>query len=218
MDYTKHYELLVDRAKNRILEGYKENHHITPKCIGGTDDASNLVSLTAEEHFLAHQLLVKIYPNNAKLALAVSMMCIKNPRHQRNNKMYGWLRRAFSEAQRTKVRKTRAKETKPRKKRVLSEEHKLKIKEAWADGKYTESQPLRVNGRPHSDETKKKLSEINLGKVISEETKQKISQTVKSKPKSPKVLKEVVCPHCNKVGKGANMTRYHFDKCQTLLP
>ena len=181
MNYTKHYELLVNRAKNRILEGYSEKHHITPKCIGGTDDPSNLVSLTAEEHFLAHQLLMKMYPDNAKLTLAVSMMCIKNPNHQRNNKMYGWLRRAFSEAQKTKVRKPRAKETKPRKKRVLSEEHKLKIKQAWEEGKYTDSQHLRSYSKSHSEETKKKLSELNTGKTLSEETKRKISDTLKKK-------------------------------------
>ena len=181
MNYKNHYQLLVNRAKNRILEGYCESHHIVPKCLGGSNDPSNLVRLTAEEHFLAHQLLVKIHPDNAKLALAVSMMCIKNPNHQRNNKMYGWLRRAFSEAQKTKVRKPRAKETKPRKKRVLSEEHKIKIKQAWEDGKYSSSQPLRSIGRPHSDDTKKKLSEINTGKSPSEETRKKISETLKSK-------------------------------------
>lgn len=218
MNYIKHYELLVSRARGRTLDGYTERHHIIPKCNGGSDDPSNLVSLTAEEHFLAHQLLMKIHPDDPKMALAVSMMCMKSPTNQRNNKMYGWLRRAFSEAQKTKVRKPRAKETKPRKKRIFSEEHKAKLKQAWTEGKYTESQHLRINGNSHSDETKKKLSEMNMGKSLSEETKRKISETLKSKPKSPKVLKEVVCPHCNKVGKGANMTRYHFDKCQTLLP
>ena len=95
--------------------------------------------------------------------------------------MYGWLRRAFSEAQKTKVRKQRAKETKPRKKRILSEDHKAKIKQAWSEGKYEASQPLRNEGRPHSAETKKKLSEINMGKSLSEETKRKISETLKSK-------------------------------------
>ena len=145
MNYTKHYELLVSRARGRILEGYSERHHIIPKCMGGTNDPSNLVSLTAEEHFLAHQLLMKIHPREPKMALAVSMMCMKSPASQRNNKMCGWLRRAFSEAQKTKVRKPRAKETKPRKKRVLSEEHKAKIKQAWNDGKYSLSQPMRTS-------------------------------------------------------------------------
>jgi hypothetical protein len=29
-----------------------------------------------------------------------------------------------------------------------------------------------------------------------------------------KILKEVICPHCDLVGKGPNMTRFHFGKCK----
>ena len=37
MNYEKHYQLLIERAKNRILDLYFEKHHIIPKCIGGTN-------------------------------------------------------------------------------------------------------------------------------------------------------------------------------------
>lgn len=30
----------------------------------------------------------------------------------------------------------------------------------------------------------------------------------------PHKLLQVTCPHCNLIGKGPNMTRYHFDKCK----
>jgi len=59
MNYKKHYNILMDRAKNRELKGYTEKHHIVPKCVGGNDDASNIVVLTPEEHYVAHQLLLK---------------------------------------------------------------------------------------------------------------------------------------------------------------
>ena len=36
-------------------------HHIVPKHIGGTDDSSNLVRLTVEEHAEAHRLLYEKY-------------------------------------------------------------------------------------------------------------------------------------------------------------
>jgi hypothetical protein len=61
MNYSNHYNLLITRAKRRSLEGYKEVHHILPKCIGGSDDLDNLVDLTAREHYVAHILLAKIY-------------------------------------------------------------------------------------------------------------------------------------------------------------
>lgn len=95
MDYKKHYQRLVDRAQNRVLDSYHEQHHIVPRCLGGSDDASNLVNLTPEEHYLAHQLLVKIYPDNRKLVNAAMMMIPKRP----SNKLYGWLRRRFSNIQ-----------------------------------------------------------------------------------------------------------------------
>jgi hypothetical protein len=61
MDYRKHYNYLITRAKTRIISSSKERHHIVPKCIGGTEDPSNLVDLTLREHYIAHILLAKIY-------------------------------------------------------------------------------------------------------------------------------------------------------------
>jgi hypothetical protein len=97
MDYQKVYNTLVRRGQNRILEGYSEKHHIIPRCIGGTDEETNLVSLTPEEHYLCHLLLVKIYPNNIRLVKAAMFMVSANKDQQRNNKAYGWLKRQYSE-------------------------------------------------------------------------------------------------------------------------
>lgn len=82
MDYLKHYDLLIKRAmKNNNIDGvYYENHHIIPKCMGGDDTKTNIVKLT---------------PDNIKLAFAANMMCVgKN----RNNKRYAWLRKRTIEA------------------------------------------------------------------------------------------------------------------------
>jgi len=95
MNYLKIYEALIERAKNRILEGYCEEHHIVPRCLNGSDHRDNLVELTPEEHYLAHQLLVKIHPGNPKLIKAASMMIPNRP----SNKLYGWLRRKLAEVQ-----------------------------------------------------------------------------------------------------------------------
>ena len=98
MNYSRIYEQLVQRAKNRVPEGYVERHHIIPKCMGGSDENDNLVALTPEEHFTAHVLLVKMYPNQTGLILAVNKMCRGKGRSR--NKMYGWLKRRFAEEQR----------------------------------------------------------------------------------------------------------------------
>jgi len=94
MNYVKHYNLLIEKAKSRSLSDYVEYHHIVPKCLGGSDDPSNLAPLTPEEHYVAHQLLVKMYPKNFALVKAAAMMIPDRP----SNKLYGWLRRKLSEA------------------------------------------------------------------------------------------------------------------------
>lgn len=93
MDYKKHYDSLIRQARLKLVTGdpvYLEHHHIIPKCIGGTDDPKNLVYLLPEEHYIAHLLLVKIYPNEAGIIYAANMMA------NRNNKSYGWIKRKFA--------------------------------------------------------------------------------------------------------------------------
>ena len=84
MNYERIYSQIVDRAKNRVLESYTEKHHILPRCMNGSDDRDNLVNLTAREHFICHQLLVRIYPENSKLKFALWAMCnMKSKRQDR---------------------------------------------------------------------------------------------------------------------------------------
>jgi hypothetical protein len=86
MNYQRIYNQIIERAQIRKLEGYKEKHHIIPRCIDGLDIEENIVELTAREHFLCHILLCEIHPNNIKLLYAVFMMSnIK----KRKNFQYG---------------------------------------------------------------------------------------------------------------------------------
>ena len=41
MNYKKIYQQLIDRALSRTLTGYKERHHIVPKCMGGDNSKLN---------------------------------------------------------------------------------------------------------------------------------------------------------------------------------
>ncbi len=62
MNYQKVYDDLIAKCQKRqFVDGYKERHHIVPKSLGGSNDSSNLVDLTAREHFIAHFLLAKIH-------------------------------------------------------------------------------------------------------------------------------------------------------------
>jgi len=95
MTYSKIYNRIVNRAKDRKLDLYTEAHHVKPKCMGGSDDKTNLVNLTPEEHYICHLLLAKMYPKNEGLAFAAIMM---SGNKKRNNKAYGWLKKNLSEA------------------------------------------------------------------------------------------------------------------------
>ena len=84
MNYERIYNELISNAKlqNRAKSpsSYYEAHHIVPVCLGGKGKHSewkthsNIVLLTAREHYIAHKLLCFIYPDNLKLAAAFYAM------------------------------------------------------------------------------------------------------------------------------------------------
>lgn len=103
MNAEKIYVKLIEKAQSQQRNksnAYFEQHHILPKCLGGSDDASNLVLLTAREHFIAHILLAKIHPCNAKIAYALHMMSVKSStvseRSKINSRLYSQAKNALS--------------------------------------------------------------------------------------------------------------------------
>lgn len=106
MNYIKHYNVLVERAKTKSSTSeYRERHHVVPRCLGGSDDADNIVSLTPEEHYVAHQLLVKMYPDHKGLVWAALQMTGQPNGKRSNNKLYGWLRRKYQKVAKQRVGK-----------------------------------------------------------------------------------------------------------------
>ncbi len=91
MDYHKIYIEIMERSADRIIDGYTEKHHIVPKCMGGDDKPRNIAILTPQEHYVAHQLLVKMYPKHRGLAYAAMLMATDGRGNRVNNKLYGWI-------------------------------------------------------------------------------------------------------------------------------
>jgi hypothetical protein len=140
MNYFAHYSRLIDRARSRVLDGYCELHHVLPRCMGGDDAPSNLVALTAQEHFIAHLLLMAMHPEIKGLATAAMLMT----RTSTNNKRYAWLRRRHAAAMRGHKRGVG---------RPVSQETRAKHAKAQ-------------RGKKVSVETRKKLSAIRTGKKM----------------------------------------------------
>jgi len=169
MDYQKIHNQIIDRAKSRILYGYKERHHIISRCLGGTDDPSNIVLLTAREHFIIHKLLCKIYPNEDKLFFAYRMMAVmKNSKD--NKRDYYISAREFEEIRILANEKignaARGRKMPPRPKEVIDKLIATK----------------KLNGYRHSDETKKKISEKNTGRQFSNEHRKNLSKVLSGNP------------------------------------
>ncbi len=83
MNYRHIYMLIIEHAKsqNRYKGdgNYYERHHILPKSLFPLwkNRKSNLVLLTAREHFFCHQLLTKIYPGK-EMAFALHLLLTTN--------------------------------------------------------------------------------------------------------------------------------------------
>jgi hypothetical protein len=217
MDYFKHYERLIQKRKRAILEKrmhfeslYTESHHIFPICKGGPDVSENKVRLTAREHFLAHLLLVKMYPEHQGLLYAANWMS--------NNKKYGsrkytWLKEKFSILNSEKKKGI-----------SLSEDHCNNISNSLKGYKKSNEHLKRIGESkkdiPLSDEHRQKLSkdipisyerhEKMFGRIFSKESLEKMSKAKKGIPKE----KSTICPYCHKIGDKANMIRWHFEKCK----
>jgi hypothetical protein len=198
MNYQRIYEQLT--AKDMIAD-YTEKHHIIPKCMGGSNDKSNLVKLTPEAHYVAHQLLVKIYPANYKLVFAANAMTLNVHGYRMNNKMFGWLKRKLSEAKKhnTMSCETKAKMKESHRTRIITDDQRAKMSNA-------------TKGKPKSKSHRAKIGAAHKGKPKSAEARANMSAAHKGKSK-PKVI----CPHCNKEGAGPGMKRHHFDNCKHII-
>jgi len=125
--------------------------------MGGDNSSGNLVYLTGEEHYVAHQLLVKMYPGNVRLIYSANMMTVGNGR---SNKKYGWLRRRFAKA---KSAEMRGKKYTLGKK--FSDETRAKMSASRRG----------VSTGPRSPECRAKISEALHRRVVSQATRSKMS-------------------------------------------
>lgn len=166
MNYKKIYDQIIQRAMNRALTGYKERHHIIPRCIGGTNNIDNLVYLTAREHFIVHKLLCEIYPDNNKLFFAYRMMAIMTDSKD-NDRLYKIGSREFE-----RIRALSSK--------LQSDINKGVSKSSETIEKIRKSCIISFSNRPPmSDETKEKISNSLKGRKLSDEhiSKLKVSHS-----------------------------------------
>jgi hypothetical protein len=161
MNYEKIYNQIVTYRQESCPVGYKEKHHILPKCMNGSNSKDNLVYLTSREHYVCHKLLTKFVADQfkQKMIYAWHMMMTVDKGNRKlhiSSHDYQILKIKISAE---RLGKSLSAETK----------EKMSIK---AQGK---NNPFY--GKRHTKETKDKISTFQLNKEVSLETRKKMSQS-----------------------------------------
>lgn len=224
------YDQIVERAKNRVLEGYGEKHHIVPRSEGGRDNEENIVNLSAREHFICHWLLHRMDTSIRSRAVSFWLMA-RNTGSSKQNRTQLVSSRAYEEARKAFSESMKG-ENSPLYGTTMSEEVKEKIRKKVKGFKHSDEAKRKVSERlkgrpkpprseehcrklseyaktrpPKSEETRRKQGDSLRGIVRSEDTKKKLSERARNRTKK-------TCPHCGKIGDPGLMVLWHFDNCR----
>ena len=241
--YNNWYNQIIDRARNRVLDGYSESHHIIPESLGGPDTAENLAKLTAREHFICHWLLVKITvgEDRYKMINALRMMRAEKQGQKRYKtkitaRVYATLKEEYSVLQSQRV----SGENNPMWGKTQSDKAKALISQKNTGKKLTEKQiekqKAAQTGRkraPFSDEWRSNMSKSKQGEnnnrygvEVLDSTRQKIREKALGRKQSDETVQKKadairgskrekkLCPHCNQQIAVNTYPRFHGDKCK----
>jgi hypothetical protein len=167
----------------------KHKHHIVPKHAGGSDDPTNLVELSIEEHAEAHRLLYEQYGRwqdkvawlgLAKLIGQDEILKMIYAAHSgSNHTYYGKPRPETTKQKISEALKGHAVSDETRKiwqqqrtGRTVSEETRQKLSKAHK-GRTIPEWHKEILRKPKTQEHKEKIRQANKGKVRTEEQRQK---------------------------------------------
>jgi hypothetical protein len=177
--YTRWYNKIVENANLRTIQnGYTENHHIIPRSFGGNDEPTNLVKLTAKEHFICHLLLTKMTTGNDRYKMIYALHMLSNVqnigegRYKPSSRLYEYARKLFIDSmdsiwtpeKRAKQSKTISNIMKTTLTQLTPEEMSARMKNSCS------------SAESWTDSRRKKISTALTGKVLSEATKIKMSK------------------------------------------
>ena len=209
MNYKHVYMLIIEHAKSEQKLGlrkkengeYYERHHILSKSLFPlwAKRKSNLVLLTAREHFFCHQLLTKLYPGKEMAYALYAFITRPNADYEITSREYERLKLEFSmfisnrninnnyaKGHHWKLSdETKKNMSKARKGKPLSEKNKLSIKE-YIDKNITGKTYEEIFGEEKAALIKEKMSSAKKGKTHKskpqkEETKNRIRVSMKNR-------------------------------------
>lgn len=195
----------------------KHIHHIIPKHAGGTDEESNLVELTIEEHAEAHKKLYEEYGKWEDFLAWQGLAGLKSKEEL--------VKELLSQAGK-KGGASRSKEDNIRIAKIAARanwnKNSKKIKEVLRKNSEKNRKLKEETGRGIGGTPKDKYMWITNGienKKISKEENippmwYKGRQKTWKSSSSSKPKEIVSCPHCDTSGGKPVMMRYHFNNCK----
>lgn len=205
MDYQKIYHNII--SKSNPQDEYVEKHHIVPRCLGGTNNKNNLVSLSYREHFICHWLLCKIHPSNHKLKAAFGKMLevTKNKQRIVSSKHFDAVKRQLRG-----------------------------VRYQWLADHMTQHGPWNKGKKgtqvawnkgmlmgPRNEDANKKTSTTLKEKYSKQEHHLKGAEPWNKGKKGLQAAwnkgitpEKLPCPHCNLLVSKTNMKRWHGDNCK----
>lgn len=169
------YTRFIDSLRGQSVDGYAEVHHIVPRSLGGSNDADNLIQLTARQHYVAHWMLSRALGGSA--ARAFFMMSNFGRYGHVNSTTYAIARQEYSELAAVQMKgrimppvseETRKKQSQAKLGKKLSPEHIDKVRQTRIGKKMPPEFGKKVS------EAKRGRGNGRLGCVMSEQTKQRI--------------------------------------------
>ncbi len=178
------YSTLFNKIKD-YFDYYTEVHHIIPRSIDNELETfkSNIVVLTAQEHFTCHRLLINMCTNELhRDSMIYAFKCMANNTKKKDiiitKEEYALAKELHSAAASKRMTG-----------RKLSEETKAKMSKSNT-GKIRSEKFKSIlsrikTGLIHTEESKAKMSKAHSGKKFSEETKSKMRESAIGKNNKP---------------------------------
>lgn len=139
--YLIDYVDFIESRRGLELPEYTEDHHILPRSMGGTNDKSNMILLSAKDHYYAHKLLWLAY-RNVQMTIAFWRMSHDKKHNPITGEEYQLLR------------EEQAKHLSVLNSKITTEWHKNKSDEVEAIRALKISQTLKDNYKNFSEEEK----------------------------------------------------------------
>lgn len=215
--YLNRYVKFINSRTTTI--GYVEAHHILPRSlfVEFINEPTNIIKLSAREHFIAHWLLYKAYPRYYKMKHAFWIMCNGCGHHtylNQKSKTYETLRLIVSQNM-SKRLSVNNPYTAPHIKQKIIDKHggigngsiaiyekqkKTLIEKYGYDNPFKNPEFIKnIPDRVRKDWQDPEQYELRVANIKKAYANRPI----------------LTCPHCGLTSKSAsNMSRYHYDNCK----